>query len=149
MRLVKSITAIFAFILFITQPVMAEPLSSAESLDGKIKMDVTDLTRKNNVVTIKGSITNLSDSKFSKTWDGEEFFLLNEEKGVKYFVLRDESKRPLVSSYSYPGLGLEVEPKATMKFWAKFTAPPVEIKNVNLVFEGLEIMEGLPINDAG
>jgi len=121
-------------------PVQAdEALGKGDLQKGKGEIVITDVYRRNNIVTVKGYSTGCGD-KCARLFV-ENGYLLDEERGVKYFVIKGENSGTLCT-HSYT-------PTEGRKFWAKYTAPAAEIKEIDLILDKKEVepIEGLKITD--
>jgi hypothetical protein len=137
----KNLTYFFAFLLILTNSVFAEESPEALPLEGNGKITITAVIRKNEIVTIKGNSI-CDKSPCAKHSYLENAYLLDEERGVKYFPIKD-SKHYLLASDTF----IKYSQKKTKRFWVKFTAPPEEIKTIDLYLVDHEPLEGLTIID--
>lgn len=66
----------------------------------------------------------------------------------KYFVLRDSEKVPLAPQPNPGGnISVRLAPNATWTWWAKYPAPPAEVKSVSYFTSVAPPFEDIPITD--
>jgi hypothetical protein len=142
--------AVLPVVFFLAIPLGAASLGSAPSNDG-FTIDLTSVERKGNVVTVKWSARN--DTPKAKYYDidlagsGATTYLVDEENGTKYYALTDKEKNLLATENEYEGIWEQIEPGATMRFWAKFPAPPPAVKTINVLFTKSDPFESIAITD--
>jgi hypothetical protein len=102
------------------------------------KVVIEQVYRRNGIITIKGRGV-CEDGNCDDHTYLHHSFLLDEERGVKYFPIRDDKGTRMASKN---GLDFEGE-----RFWVKYTAPPADIKEIDLYLENMEPIEALPITD--
>src|SRR2546428_6481168 len=97
--------------------------------------DVTECARKDGVLSVKVRFRNTSGEKkqlnLIDNRDYEKFYVTAASK--KYFILRDVEGTYLTPQASgFGGLGVGLEPGGQYSWWAKYPAPPAEVKAVTL-----------------
>jgi hypothetical protein len=112
-----------------------------------IVAEMTECKRKEGVLTVKVRFRNTSDktSWFAiDTGHGkyEGFYVSAGNK--KYFVLKDAEGAPVAPKYIDGG---NLEKGQTYTWWAKFPAPPAEVKQVNLMMPKVLPFEDVPVAD--
>lgn len=138
-------------------PLSAAPLGTVEmNLDG-VTIDLNSVERKGNVLTVKWAVTNKGSKtatvQFSLTGKHNvTTYLVDEESGTKYYALTDKEGNTLASEHAYIGadaygISEYVEAGRTVKYWAKFPAPPPAVKTINILFSEAEPLEGIAITD--
>jgi hypothetical protein len=136
--------------LCVASPLAAAGLGSALSNDG-FMIELTSVERKGNVVTVRWSARN--DNPKEKHYDIDlaggtaTSYLVDEESGTKYYALTDKEGHLLATETEYEGIWESIEPGATMRFWAKFPAPPPAVKTINVHFTKSEPFESVAITD--
>jgi len=137
------------------QAAPAEPLASAPTNWPDVEVALMTLERKGNVLTVKWAVTNGGDEqstvRFGLTSKATSY-LVDEENGTKYYVLTDQDGNALASEHSHIdgstwGISDYLEAGATARYWAKFPAPPPEVKALTVMFDQTEPFEEVPITD--
>lgn len=142
--------ALLLAVFFVAIPLPAASLGSAQSNEG-FMIDLTSVERKGNVVTVKWAVRN--DNKQAKYYDIDlaggraTSYLVDEENGTKYYALTDKEGNLLATETEYEGIWENIEPGQTMRFWAKFPAPPPAVKTINVLFTKSEPFESIAITD--
>lgn len=142
--------AVLSAVLSTAIPASAASLGSSLSNEG-FMIELTSVERKGNVVTVKWSARN--DNPKAKYYDvdlaGERAtsYLVDEENGTKYYALTDKEGHLLATETEYEGIWEQIEPGATMRFWAKFPAPPPAVKTINVLLTKSEPFESVAITD--
>jgi len=111
-----------------------------------IAADLTECKRKEGVLSVKVQFRNTSDAPVNVTIDTHHgdysgFYVTAADK--KYFILKDTEKEPLAPKY----ISSTVEKGGKLLWWAKFPAPPAEVKKINLVIPKVLPFEDVPITD--
>ena len=137
-------------VLLVASPLAAAGLGSGLSNEG-FMIELTSVERKGNVVTVRWSARN--DNPKEKHYDidlagaGATSYLVDEESGTKYYALTDKEGHLLATETEYEGIWESIEPGQTMRFWAKFPAPPPAVKNINVLFTKSEPFESIPTTE--
>jgi hypothetical protein len=137
-------------VLSVASPLAAASLGSGLSNEG-FMIDLTAVERKGNVVTVRWSVRN--DNPKAKYYDidlagsAATSYLVDEESGTKYYALTDKEGHLLATETEYEGIYENMEPGETMRFWAKFPAPPPAVKTVNFLLTKSEPFESIAITD--
>jgi hypothetical protein len=137
------------------QAAPAEPLASAPTNWPDVEVALMALERKGNVLTVKWAVTNGGDERSSVRFgltSQATSYLVDEENGTKYYVLTDQDGNALASEHTWIdgntwGVSDTLEPGATARYWAKFPAPPPEVKTLTVLFDQTEPFEEVPITD--
>jgi hypothetical protein len=131
-------------------PLAAAGLGSGLSNDG-FMIELTSVERKGNVVTVRWSARNDNPKETKYDVDlagaGATSYLVDEESGTKYYALTDKEGHLLATETEYEGIWENIEPGQTMRFWAKFPAPPPAVKTINVLFTKSEPFESVAITD--
>ncbi|MDR3703824.1 MAG: hypothetical protein P4L56_29515 [Candidatus Sulfopaludibacter sp.] len=125
----------------------ATPVPVDGDLPG-VRIAVNELKRTSTTVTLKFTVYNTSDKGFSTqgVFDGDGYHryrhvgaihLIDEESKKKYFVVTDSDGSLLCSDNIS-----DIAPKSQITLWAKFPAPPSEIKKITV-----EIPHFVPFED--
>ena len=146
--------------LGLSAPVAAATIGSAETNTPGVSIDLVSLERKGSVLTVKWAIRNSNTDaatgkqqvKFGLLGPKARTYLVDEESGTKYFVLTDKEKQSVASQHEYLGADVygineHVEAGGTRRYWAKFPAPPPEVKVLTVFFDETEPFESAPITE--
>ena len=141
-------------------PVAAATIGSAETNTPGISLDLVSLERKGSVLTLKWAIRNGNTDaatgrqqvKFGLLGPKARTYLVDEESGTKYFVLTDKEKQSVASQHEYLGsdvygISEYVEAGGARRYWAKFPAPPPEVKVLTVFFDETEPFESAPLTE--
>jgi hypothetical protein len=153
-----AIVALLALAALPAAPVDAastQPLASAPTNWDGVELALMAVERKGNVLTVKWAVTNGGDGRTSVRFGltaKATSYLVDEENGTKYYVLTDQDGNALASEHDYIdgntwGVTDNLEPGATARYWAKFPAPPPEVKTLTVLFDQTEPFEEVPITD--
>jgi hypothetical protein len=122
------------------------PIQTQETEMAGIVAELMEVKRKEGVLTIKVNFRNTGNeqTKVSIETDHgkyDDIYVTADSK--KYFVLKDSEGAPLAPKY------IEGNPNKGEKviWWAKFPAPPGEVKKINLIFPKVLPFEDVPITD--
>lgn len=146
--------------LALAGPVAAASIGSAETNTPGISLDLVSLERKGAVLTVKWAVRNTNTDastgkkqvKFGCMGPKSGTYLVDEESGTKYYVLTDKEGRSVASQHEYLGADVygineNVEAGGTRRYWAKFPAPPPEVKVLTVFFDETEPFESAPITE--
>jgi len=137
-------------VLCVAAPLAAAGLGSGLSNEG-FMIELGSVERKGNVLTVRWSARN--DNPAGKYYDIDlkgaktTSYLVDEESGTKYYALTDKEGHLLATEDEYEGIYEKIAPGQTMRFWAKFPAPPPAVKTINVLFTGSEPFESIAITD--
>jgi hypothetical protein len=113
--------------------------------------DLTEAKRSDGVLSVKVRLKNTGAKaehvKIYAQTKIEAFYV--QAEGKKYFVLRDTEKVPLATpTDSYDGsLAPSVAPGASFTWWAKFPAPPANVKKFSFYWPLGVPFDDVPITD--
>ena len=113
--------------------------------------DLIEAKRSDNVLSIKVRVKNTgtktAEIKIYERAKTEAFYV--QAEGKKYFVLTDTEKAPLATpSDSYDGsLSPSVAAGASFTWWAKYPAPPAEVKKFSFYWPLGAPFDDVPITD--
>jgi hypothetical protein len=142
--------AAISLALFAVSPASAQVLATGDSEDSEKKVEITELKRSGDALTLRFRMINQGNKKFDFSYDYGDgsvgagdynsiggVHLLDEKNRKKYLVMRDE-KGTCVCSRGLKG----IEPEKSAMLWARFPAPPDGTQKVTVV-----IPKFLPIDD--
>ena len=128
----------------------AGPLQSQETNIAGVTADLTECKRKEGVLSVKVKLRNTSDRAVqipivhSRQYD--HFYVTAESK--KYLMLKDSDGMPLAPQWDAGGnLYVRLDKGGSYTWWAKYPAPPPEVKKINFVFPLSAPFEDVPITD--
>lgn len=156
MRLAKALpTAVVATLLTAGAAGAATPIASVESNVEGVTIDLMTLERKGNVLSLKWAVRNsgekTGDLNFQLTGQEVTTYLVDEENGTKYFVLTDKEGKAVASEHEYTGssygIAERLSPGESQRYWAKFPAPPAEVKSITVMFTKADPLEDVAITD--
>ena len=135
----------------------APSLASSEGEKDPLHLEVTELKRTSGgTVSLKFTITNTDDKQvnFGHDYFADPQYAANEDYktagGVtlmdavnkkKYLVVRDKTNNACVCSKQIEKL----QPGAKLNLWAKFPAPPPDVKIVSVVVPNFAPMDDVPL----
>lgn len=141
-------------------PLAAVPIGTAETNTPGVSLDLVSLERKGAVLTVKWAVRNgnadpdkgKQQVKFGYMGPKSRTYLVDEESGTKYFVLTDKEGKSVAAQHEYLGADVYgvveyVEGGGTRRYWAKFPAPPPEVKVLTVFFDETEPFESAPITE--
>ena len=122
------------------------PIQTQETEFKGVVAELTECKRKEGVLTVKVAFRNngSEDAMVNiETYHGkyEKIYVTADSK--KYFVLKDTENEPLAPKY----ISDTVKKGEKILWWAKFPAPPAEVKTINLFFPKVLPFEDVPIKD--
>lgn len=133
-----------------------QPVATVSTNWKGVELDLMSVERKGNVLTLKWAVRNTSASSegvnFALTGAHVTTYVVDEENGTKYYALTDKEGNTLATSHEYIGgdtygISASVAAGTTNRYWAKFPAPPPEVKTVNVLFTESEPIEGAAITE--
>jgi len=124
-------------------------IQSQDTNIGGIVAEITQVKRKEGVLTIKMRLRNSGNDKvYTVVVDSgggyDKYYLTAGDK--KYFILRDTEKKPLAAGDG-DTVNPTIEKGATYTWWAKFAAPPADVKSITVYTPISAPFEDLPITD--
>jgi ABC-type uncharacterized transport system substrate-binding protein len=134
----------------------AQPLASAPTNWQGVTLDLMSVERKGSVVTVKWATRNegaeQSHVQFGLVGANAKTYLVDEENGTKYFALTDKEGKGLASKHdgvgnNVYGVSDYIPAGATLRYWAKFPAPPPAVRTLTLLFDETEPFEEVPVTD--
>ena len=119
------------------------------SLDG-ITVEVTEVTRKEGVLTVKARYRNTGDQvaimRLYRDWGLGEYYVT--AGSTKLMALKDSKGVFVATPHGTHGqTDVSIKPKSSFLFWAKYPAPPEDTKKVNFFHPHSPPIEDIPITD--
>ncbi len=131
-------------------PVASAALKTEDTNIAGVVADVTECARKDGVLSVRVRFRNTSAEKKNLNLidnrNYEKYYLTAASK--KYFILKDSEGTYLTPQASpFGGLSPSLEPGAQYTWWAKYPAPPAEVKAVTLYTTVAAPLEDIPVSD--
>ena len=137
-------------------PPAAQASDVIQTQDANVEGIVAELTqcqRSEGVLTIKVRFRNTSDKPGKLTFtnwnasgaDNPKFYVTAGNK--KYFMLADSDGTVLSTNSTGNGVDANIAPGKTFLWWAKYPAPPAEVKKINFMMPVTPPFEAVPITD--
>jgi len=128
----------------------APPIASSDTNVSGVVAEVTECKRKEGTLTVKIRLRNTGDAEAKvdviKSRNCDAWYLTAGTK--KYFILRDTEETPLAPQ-SDPGGGVtaRIPANGSFNWWAKYPAPPADVKSVNVYTPLTPPLDDVPISD--
>jgi hypothetical protein len=151
----KTIHARFlaaAALLAACPPALAQkPLATGDVNHAGVTAEVTECKRSEGTMTIKIRLTNTGTeniSFFIVGGNGYDMHYVTAAK-KKYLILRDAEKKPLAPAPNAGGdVYVSLKKGGVWTWWAKFPAPPADVKKVEYVWPLGSPIDDIPCGDA-
>lgn len=126
------------------------PLVSEDTNITGVVAEATECARKDGVLSIKVRLRNTSSAGkhvgILSNRNYESYYLSAANK--KYFILKDSAGTYLTpSTDGFGQLGVDIDAAGQYTWWAKFPAPPAEVKMVTLYTPIAAPLEDIPVTD--
>jgi len=133
--------------------VEATTLAVAEHEVAGVEVDLLEVSRTGDAITVRwqyrtgieaGVTLSDADDPYALTRGA---YLLDETHQKKYLVLEDDAGRPVAAEHTYDdaGSGVVVRADASLTAWAKFPAPPGDVKQIAAHLPGVAPFESVAI----
>jgi hypothetical protein len=134
----------------VAAPAGPAALMTGETNIAGIIAEPTGCTRKDGVLSIKLRLRNTGSATtrvgIISARNYESYYLSAANK--KYFILKDSDGTYLTPSADmFGGLAVDIEAGGQYTWWAKFPAPPAEVKTVTLYTPIAPPLEDIPVTD--
>ncbi len=135
---------------------LAQAVATAQSNWDGVTIDLLSAQRKGSVLTLKWEARNTGSTeqevRFGLVGDRVTTYVVDEESGTKYYALTDAEGHAIASASKFTegstyGVVDKVPPGGTRLYWAKFPAPPAEVKTMTVLFSNAEPLEEVAITD--
>ncbi|MGA7079157.1 MAG: hypothetical protein WBQ43_23090 [Terriglobales bacterium] len=127
-------------------------IQTQETNEGGVTGELIECRRSEGVLTIKVRFRNTSNKPAQVTFthwndsnDNPKFYVAAGNK--KYFMLKDTDGTVLSSNSTGNGVHADLGPGKTYLWWAKYPAPPAEVKKVNFMTPVAPPFEDVPVTD--
>ena len=126
------------------------PLVAGNTNTTGVVAEVVECKRKEGVLTLKVRFRNTTqkDVRFDLigTRNYDDLYVTAGSK--KYFVLRDSEKTPLAVAVDVFGkVSVNLDPGASWTWWAKYPAPPADVRSVSYFMPVGPPLEDIPVSD--
>ena len=124
--------------------------SARETTVAGVVAELIESKRKDGVLTVQVRFRNTGD-KAASFWaisggNYDVYYVIAEDR--KYLVLRDEDKKPLSRADGGDGvIYVSLKPQETWLWWAKYPAPPTQVKKFSYVTPHTGPFDDVPISD--
>ena len=121
-------------------------IQSQETEFSGIVAELIECKRKEGVLTIKVVFRNTGEETthvYIDTGHGDYSGIYVTADSKKYFVLKDSEKVPLAPKE----INGDLNKGGKLLWWAKYPAPPAEVKKINLIMPQILPFEDVPITD--
>jgi hypothetical protein len=137
----SSILPIESSIAQVAAPALPVSIHSEEALNtAGLFVDVTDIARKNGMLTVKLRFRNTSRQPQSVQVTGSDWYLVSDS--TKYLMLQDSGYQNVWSGCCYT-----IAPGSSQVFWGRWPAPIADVKALTLYSPLTAPMDDLPISD--
>lgn len=122
------------------------PIQTQETEMSGIVAELNEAKRKDGVLTVKVNFRNTANDPvkvYIETEHGKYEHIYVTADSKKYFVLKDTEGAPLAPKY----INGDLKKGEKIIWWAKFPAPPAEIKKIDIIFPKVLPFEDVPITD--
>src|SRR5947209_4947137 len=112
--------------------------------------EIVECKRQGGMLTVRMRLRNTTDKDIDlMIIDGRNFHQYYVTAGAKkYLIMEDSEKVPLSTpASSSGGLGLKVPKSGSWTWWAKYTAPPPDVKAISYYTPLTSPFEDVPITD--
>lgn len=131
-----ALLAATAFLAVVSGALAQDAIATADGETTGVRIEITELSRSSGeTVTLKFRLINDSGENASpyglmETSDVGNVHLLDAAGRKKYLAITDSDGKCVCSG----GLTTQLDPGKSINLWARFPAPPVEVKEVSVVF---------------
>jgi hypothetical protein len=126
-------------------------LTDAQDVNGApgVVAEIVQCKRAEGVLSIRMRLRNTGDKDASVHLisgnNYDQYYVTAGSK--KYFVLRDSDKTPLANPSNFSNLVFDIAKGASVIWYAKYPAPPAEVKKVNYYTPVTPPFEDIPVTD--
>jgi hypothetical protein len=127
------------------------PIQSQPSSDGNLELALSEVKQKNEVVTVKAVLKNISGTSQKVVMCYQDAYFIDPKENKKYMSLKDSEGAsiagPVDSEYYCKSGRLDRELAAGQQavLWVKFPAPASGASDIDLSFPDFMPFEGAPI----
>ncbi len=122
-------------------------IQSQDSNIAGVISEIIQCRRREGVLDIRLRFVNASDKEASFSVSGYDAYYVT-AGSKKYFILRDAEKNPLATSLGIHNvITVKLAKGASYTWWARYPAPPADVKKVNFFNPLTPPFDDLPIAD--
>ena len=150
-RVSTLMITVFLFVIATIAVAQETAIQTQPSSDGKFEIGLTEVKQKNDVVSIKSVLKNISGSKQKITFCFQSAYLIDPKENKKHMPLKDTEGDtiggPKDGGSGCPGGGLyrEIENGQQAILWVKFPAPVSGASEIDFFFPDFLPFEGVVI----
>jgi hypothetical protein len=125
------------------------PVQSQDSNIAGLVAEITQCARADGVLSVRMRLRNTSGSDIhvdlvnQNNYDA--YYVVAASK--KYFILRDSEKKPLAPASDGGSVSISIAKGTSYVWWAKYPAPPAEVKKIGYYTAITPPFDNLPITD--
>ena len=132
------------------QRAAAPPSAARETNIAGVVAELVDCKRKDGVLTVQIRLRNTGEAPARfyvvQNRNFDAFYVTAEDK--KYLVLRDEDGTPLMpAADGSGGIIVTLQPQGTWLWWAKYPAPPADVKSITYITALTGPVDGVPVSE--
>jgi hypothetical protein len=128
-----------------------KPVTAAQDTNKPgLVAEIVECKREGGVLSIRMRLRNTSDKDIDESIiDGRNFHQYYVTAGAKkYLIMEDSEKVPLSTpAHSNGNLPVKIAKGASWIWWAKYTAPPPEVKNISYYTPLTAPFDNVPVSD--
>jgi hypothetical protein len=133
----------------VAAPAATQAIATAEGETSGLRVEVLELKRGSDTVMLKFALINDQNADFSPGamlggvtggYNTSGIYLVDSPNKKKYLVLVDSQQKCVCSEDLST-----VKPKSRMNLWAKFPAPPADVKRISVIFPHFAPMDDVVI----
>jgi hypothetical protein len=126
------------------------PLQTQDTNTAGVVAELTECRRSEGVLSIRLRLRNTSAGSVSfnavASRNYDSYYVI--AAGKKHFVLRDSEKTPLAPAPDFGGsVHVELDKGGSFLWWAKYPAPPPDVKKITYVTPLGAPFENVPVSD--
>ncbi len=148
-----SIIMIISFLFIVSSIALAQqaPIQSQPSSDGNLELALTEVKQKNEVVTVKAVLKNISSASQKVVICYQDAYFIDPKENKKYMSLKDSEDASIAGPvdnayYCKSGrLDRELAPGQQAILWVKFPAPASGASDIDISFPNFMPFESAPI----
>jgi hypothetical protein len=144
--------ALSSFVVALPQRAIAQSPASIQSQDTNktgLVADLVECKRKDGVLSIRIRLRNTSNGDVSVDLVRNEVYdtWYVTAKNKKYFVLKDSAGKAVAYAGTASSFGASIDKGGAFTWWAKYPAPPADIKSVGIYTPITGPFDDVPITD--
>jgi len=130
--------------------IAAEAIAKQDTNEPGVTAELAEAKREEGVLTIRLVLRNAGDKPVTlnaiNSRNFDSYYVMAGNK--KYFILRDSEKTPLAVQADGSGtVRATIQPGGQWTWWAKYPAPPADVKKVSYVTPLTAPFDNVPLKD--